>query len=48
MAQTGAERTELHRLKKEASELSTDYLNGAAQPFVPAAAAAVGQGLGQP
>ncbi|MEH6616339.1 MAG: hypothetical protein V7699_00715 [Porticoccus sp.] len=29
MAQTGAERTELHRLKKEASELSTDYLNGA-------------------
>lgn len=29
MAQTGAERTELHRLKKEASELSTDYLDGA-------------------
>ena len=28
MAQTGAERTELHRLKKEASELSADYLNG--------------------
>ena len=28
MAQTGAERTELHRLKKEASELSADYLDG--------------------
>lgn len=34
MAQTGAERTELHRLKKEASELSTDYLNGAADTTV--------------
>ncbi|MEH6529626.1 MAG: hypothetical protein V7718_06770 [Porticoccus sp.] len=34
MAKTGAERTELHRLKKEASELSTNYLNDATHATV--------------
>jgi len=36
MAQTGAERTELHRLKKEASELSADYLDGVTETTVEA------------